>query len=327
MDYFAQYGLFFAKTLTIVLSVVFIFIVALLLTRRRTSEGQISIKHINERYDELTEALKEAVLPKAEWQQLKKTLKKHKKTAINTKKKRIYVLNFIGDIQAHAVNRLREEITAVLLIATPEDEVLVKIDSPGGAVSGYGLAASQLLRVREHNIPLVASIDKVAASGGYMMACVASKIIAAPFSIVGSIGVIAQLPNFHRLLKKHNIDFEQISGGEYKRTLTMFGDNTAKARAKVQEEVDETHELFKLFVHEHRPEVDIKAVATGEYWLGSRALEMKLVDGLTTSDEYLLQQYEMRDIYEVTYMQKQKVIEKIQDNLKTMIEATFGYLR
>jgi serine protease SohB len=313
MEYLAQYGLFFAKTLTIVLALVFLLLAVIVISRKKSHEGQLTIKHLNEHFEELGHTLKESVLSKAEWGHEKKAHKKRIKAALASKesKKRIFVLNFSGDMRALAVNRLREEVTALLLIATPEDEVLVKIDSPGGVVNGYGLAASQLLRIREHNIPLIATIDKVAASGGYMMACVASQILAAPFAIIGSIGVVAQLPNFNRLLKKHNIDFEQITAGEYKRTLTMFGENSSKARAKVQEEVDETHDLFKHFVHQHRPQVDISAVATGEYWLGTRALHLRLVDSLTTSDEYLLQQYPAKDIYEIAFLQKQKLMDKV----------------
>ncbi|MFI4954834.1 MAG: protease SohB [Gammaproteobacteria bacterium] len=327
MEYFAQYGLFFAKTLTLVLAFAVVFILIVVISRKRTHEGQLSIKHLNEHYDELSHSIKENILSKTEWQAAKKAEKKHKKAARANKesKKRIFVLKFNGDLQANAVNRLREEVTALLLVATPQDEVLVKIDSPGGVVSGYGLAASQLLRIREHNIPLIAAIDKVAASGGYMMACVASEIIAAPFAIIGSIGVVAQLPNFHRLLKKHNIDFEQITAGEYKRTLTMFGENTSKARAKVQEEVDETHDIFKHFVHQHRPQVDISAVATGEYWLASRALHLRLVDSLTTSDEYLLREYASKDIYDVSFIQKPKLMEKLQGGIENSLSRLMNW--
>lgn len=200
----------------------------------------------------------------------------------------IFVLDFDGDIRASAVTSLRQEISAILTLARSEDEVVVRLESGGGVVHGYGLAASQLQRIRAHNIPLTVAVDKVAASGGYMMACVADKIIAAPFAIIGSIGVLAQLPNLHRLLKKHEIDFEQLYAGEYKRTLTMFGENTDKAREKMQQELQETHDLFKAHVKDQRPQLNIGKVATGEHWFGSRALELGLVDHLQTSDDYLM---------------------------------------
>ncbi len=186
-------------------------------------------------------------------------------------RKRLYVLNFDGDIRASATDNLREEITAVLNQSTEGDEVLVKVESPGGLVHGYGLAASQLRRIRDAEVPLTIAVDKVAASGGYMMACVADRIIAAPFAVLGSIGVLAQVPNFHRLLKKHDIDFELFTAGEYKRTVTMFGENTEKGREKFTEDLEETHDLFKDFVSENRPQLDIARVATGEVWYGTRS--------------------------------------------------------
>ena len=186
------------------------------------------------------------------------------------KQQRVFVLNFDGDWKASAVNLFREEITAILCVAKPQDEVVVRLESSGGVVHGYGLAASELQRIKDHHIPLTIAVDKVAASGGYMMACVADKILAAPFAIIGSIGVLAQLPNFHRFLKKHDVDFEQITAGQYKRTLSLFGENTSDGRKKFQTEINEAHQLFKQFITEHRPQIDIDKLATGEYWFGQK---------------------------------------------------------
>jgi len=234
-------------------------------------------------------------------------------------KRRVFVINFDGDIRALTVENLRQEISAVLTIATPRDEVLVKIESAGGVIHGYGLAASQLQRIRNRNIPLTVVVDKIAASGGYMMACVANRILAAPFAIIGSIGVITQLPNFNRFLKRHNIDFEQVSAGEYKRTLTMFGENTDKGRKKLQEEVEEAHELFKSFVIANRPIVDIHAIATGEHWLGTRAKELKLVDEIMTSDDYLMLACDEADLYEITYTTKKNLLEKLTSSVSKAV--------
>lgn len=221
------------------------------------------------------------------------------------------MLNFKGDMRAAAVSNLREEITAVLSQATQDDEIVIRLESAGGMVHSYGLASSQLDRIVKKGIPLTVCVDKVAASGGYMMACVADKIIAAPFSILGSIGVVAQMPNFHRLLKKHDVDYEMLTAGEYKRTLTMFGENTEKGREKFIEDLEQTHDLFKDFVQQHRTEVDINNIATGEVWLGTKALEMKLVDDLKTSDEYLVEKMADADIYEVSYVHKKSLQEKV----------------
>jgi serine protease SohB len=226
-------------------------------------------------------------------------------------KKRIFVLDFYGDIKASECELMREEISAILTQATEKDEVVVKVESGGGMVHSYGLAASQLARITQKKIPLTICVDKVAASGGYMMACVANKIVAAPFAILGSIGVVASLPNFHKLLKKNDIDYEMFTAGEYKRTVTMLGENTEKGREKFKEDLEDTHVLFKEFVSEHRPQVDIDKIATGEVWFGRRAKEVNLIDEIKTSDEYLLEQIESADIFQIEYVFKKSIQEKL----------------
>src|SRR5690554_6020942 len=312
--------MFLAKVVTLV--VAFVIILSLLVSskQRGPDKGYIEVVKLNDTFDEYTDIIKSEVLDpqtlKAEQKLKKKTEKRQQKDKKRELKsaaasdsenptdntpKRLFVLDFDGDIKASANANLREEITAILGVATERDEVVVKLESGGGMVHSYGLPASQLTRITERKIPLTVCVDKVAASGGYMMACVANKIVAAPFAILGSIGVLAQLPNFHRLLKKNDVDFEMFTAGEYKRTVTMFGENTPKGREKFIEELEDTHVLFKEFVSEHRPQVDISKVATGEVWYGRRALEVNLVDELCTSDEYLLKQIDAADIYEVSY--------------------------
>lgn len=314
--FFAEYGLFLAKTLTIVFAIMAVVTGIILLATRGRDMGRehLEVKKLNQKYDDMAEIVKLNTLDKDELKKLDKAEKKFQKAEAKQRKagkseprKRIYVLNFDGDIKASPLSSLRQEITAILTVATPDDEVFLNLQSGGGLVHAYGLAASQLLRLTQKNIPLTIAVDKIAASGGYMMACVATKIIAAPFSVIGSIGVIAQIPNFHRLLKKHDIEFEQLTAGEFKRTLTMFGENTDKAREKFKEELEDTHILFKDFIKEHRPIVDIDKIATGEHWPAKRALELKLVDELITSDDYLLEQAKDKDLYEITYTIKKSL--------------------
>jgi serine protease SohB len=239
----------------------------------------------------------------------------------------VFVIDFHGDLHASAVEHLRHEVTAVLSDASPDDEVVVKIDSGGGMVHTYGLAASQLARVKEHGVKLTASIDKVAASGGYLMASVADRVLAAPFAIVGSIGVIAQIPNVHRLLKKHDVDVEVLTAGEYKRTLTVFGENTEDGRAKFEEELNDVHALFQEFVAENRPQVALPEVATGESWYGTRAIERKLVDELITSDAYLCTACEEADVFEVRWVEDKKPIERLLSHLtRAWKSSPFGEL-
>ena len=231
---------------------------------------------------------------------------------------RMFVIDFKGDIQASEVNSLREEITAALSVAQEEDEVLVRLESPGGVVHGYGLAASQLQRVRSRGITLTVAVDKVAASGGYMMACIANRVLAAPFALLGSIGVVAQIPNFHRLLQKNDIDYEVLTAGEYKRTLTVFGENTDKAREKFVDDLEDVHALFKEFVKEHRPTVDIEEVATGEAWFGRRALEHRLVDELETSDEYIIERCDEMDVFHIRYVIHKHRLERFMDKVASI---------
>ncbi|WP_111640866.1 protease SohB [Marinimicrobium alkaliphilum] len=336
MEFISEYGLFLAKTATFLVAVFVVVSLMVSLGQRgkKGERGHIEVTKLNDRYEHMSDTLKHATLDDEARKLADKARKKHeKKEAAERKKKakeaaremakedaeappkpgrkRVFVLNFEGDIKASATDQLREEVTAVLTLATSDDEVVVRLESGGGMVHSYGLASSQLARIADRKVPLTACVDKVAASGGYMMACVADKVLAAPFAVMGSIGVVAQLPNFHRLLKKNDIDFELFTAGEYKRTVTMFGENTRKAREKFTQDLEDTHVLFKEFVREHRPSVDIDKVATGEVWYGRRAQDVNLVDGLQTSDEYLLNQSKDADIYEIEYVVKKSLPEKL----------------
>jgi serine protease SohB len=230
------------------------------------------------------------------------------------------VIDFHGDLKASAVPSLREEVSAILDVATEQDEVMVRLENHGGVVHEHGLAASQLARIRDRGIPLVVCVDKVAASGGYLMACVASKIYAAPFAILGSIGVLAQIPNFNRLLDSHGVDFEQITAGKYKRTVTMFGENTDEDRAKLKEELEDVHELFKSAVSQYRPDMDLEKIATGEHWYGTRALELGLADEIQTSDEVIAGRIDDRDLYQVTFKIKQPLQKRLMANMDSTLE-------
>jgi len=278
-------------------------------------DGQIEIRNLNQKYNQMRLILNSVLLSKKEYKknikEFKSLKKKDKNTSSEENRNRLFVVNFKGDIRPSQVSSLREEITAVLGVARQGDEVLVKLESGGGTVHGYGLAASQLKRLRDKNIVLTVAVDKVAASGGYMMACVANTIVAAPFAIIGSIGVLAQLPNFNRLLKKHNIDFEQISAGKHKRSLTLFGENTEEDREKLRQELEDTHELFKQFIKENRDCVDIDLISTGEHWYGQRALDLNLVDKIQTSDDFINDVSEAFDIYEIEFSRKKPVMEKV----------------
>ena len=327
MEFFSEYGMFLAKTVTVIVAIAVTVLLIVFLSRRSRGQARdaLEIKKLNDRYDEMARALNAGMLHKSKVKQfLKQEKRKHRERYKGRKdgiaRKRIFVVDFHGDIRASAVSSLREEITAILTVANERDEVFVRLESGGGVVHGYGLAASQLTRIREKNIPLTVAVDKVAASGGYMMACVGNRILAAPFAIIGSIGVVAQIPNFNRVLKKHDIDFEQFTAGEFKRTVTVFGENTEEGKAKFHEEIEDIHSLFKNFIVKHRPNVDISKVSTGESWPGLRALENNLVDELKTSDDYLLENSRHADIYQVSYKSRKPLMERLGFQMQRLLD-------
>jgi serine protease SohB len=303
-EFLLQYGLFLAQTVTLVAAILVVIGFGVASSRKDKGEGELVVRSLNSRYRELTDVVRRKVLPKKAFKAAMKARKAEDKTREDeggSERRRVFVIDFHGDIKASGVAGLRKEVSAILAIARPTDEVLVRLDNQGGLVHEHGLAASQLIRIRDQGVPLTVVVDKVAASGGYMMACVANRIIAAPFSIIGSIGVLAQIPNFHQLLKEHGVEVEQLKAGRYKRTITMFGENTDADREKLTEELEEIHGLFRQMIGEHRPDMDLERLATGEHWLGRRALELGLVDELGTSDDYLIRSLETADLYGVAW--------------------------
>lgn len=326
MSFLFEYGLFLAKVLTLVASLIVLFMAVASAGQRikkLSQQGHIEIESINDKFRDLSDAMQAATLPEDAYEEVVKAEKKEQKAKLKAEKAmrkkspsvthdkpRIFVVDFIGDIRASAADELTEKITAILTQAKQSDEVVLRLESSGGMVHSYGFAASQLQRIRDASVKLTVCVDKVAASGGYMMACIGNQILAAPFAVIGSIGVVAQIPNFNRLLKKHDVDYEMLTAGEYKRTLTMLGENTDKGRQKFQEEIQETHDLFKEFVASHRPSLDINAVATGETWFGKKALSNGLVDDLQTSEGYLFSRHPEVEIFQVKWVEKKTVAER-----------------
>ncbi len=381
MEFLAEYGIFLAKAVTIVVAIIIVIgsIIALGSKNKKSIEGHIEITNISEDLADIKEGMLEEVLSEDEYKVLQKDKKKTEKAEKKAKAKklkadkklkkfnttnvakkesanddlnevaldteepvkaeifetsndcqneekkshRVFVINFDGDVEASAVENLREEITAIISIADPKDEVVVCLESPGGMVHSYGLAASQLTRIKAANLKLIIVVDQVAASGGYMMACVADEILAAPFAIIGSIGVVAELPNFHRLLKHNKVDYEQHTAGEFKRTITMFSENTEAARTKFKQELEETHDLFKDFITQNRPSLAIDKVATGEHWYGTQALDLGLIDGITTSDDYIVKASENNQVFEISYQVKKPFSERFSFSVQSVIEKAF----
>lgn len=335
MEILAEYGLFLAKVVTFVVAAVIV--VAMVMSaaqsaRGQEDEGELQVVRVNDQLRDSRETLESHLHDGAgrkRWlKDLRRSRKKEEKAARkkgddgSQRRGRLYVVDFQGDMKASQTAGLRRCITAILSVAEPEhDEVMVRLESAGGMVHSYGYAAAQLDRIRRAGLPLSACVDKVAASGGYMMACVADRIIASPFAMLGSIGVVAQLPNVHRLLKRHDVDFEVLTAGEYKRTMTVFGENTEKGRRKFTEDLEQTHQLFKDYVSEHRPAVDIDSVATGEIWFGRQALAVNLADELKTSDQVMSEACDERDVFLVRYERRRTLPEKLGLSAANAVES------
>jgi serine protease SohB len=323
-EFLASYGLFLAELATFALVLVTIVVLVAASRRRGHPEGLV-VEHLNRQYEDIEDSLKLAIEGKARHKKAVKARHKERKREDKARDKagstkpRLFVLDFKGDLRASAAASLREEVSAVLRVAKAGEQVLVRLENSGGTVHEHGFAASQLTRLKQHGLKLVVAVDKVAASGGYLMACVADRLIAAPFAIIGSIGVLAQLPNFHRLLEEKGVDFEQVMAGRYKRTLTMFGKNTDEGREKLKEEVEDIHELFKAQIREHRPQVDVEQVATGEHWYGIRALALNLVDEIKTSDDVLIEAANDHDLYHIAYKRRRSLQERVLGGAESLL--------
>ncbi len=313
-DLAAQYALFLAEVATVVLAVIGLVAGLVVLSRRKAKDtDQIQVTDVNRQLEAAGDRIQVAQLPK----KARKVLQKQRKLERKAQQKRAeagpcsYLLDFKGDIRASAFAALREEISAILQVAKAGDAVLLRLESGGGLVNRYGFAAAQLLRLRDAQLPLTVMVDTVAASGGYLMAAVADRIVASPFALIGSIGVIAQIPNFHRWLQARDIDWEQFTAGKFKRTVTLFGENTEAGRAKLREELEEIHALFRAFVQGRRAQLDMEKVATGEAWLGSKALELGLVDELATSDEIIRSACQRGRVLHVSFQRKLSLPERL----------------
>jgi len=328
-EFLTGYCLFLAKTLTLVLAIGVVVLLAAGAARRgQPREPGLEVHKLNDRLRRRQQALREALLPKGERRKAHREARRAAKAADRHEagRRRIFVLDFKGDIRASHAAALREEVSAVVGVAGPGDEVLVRLENFGGVVHEHGLAASQLARLRDRGLRLTVTVDKGAASGGYLMACMADHIIAAPFAVIGSIGVIAQVPNFHRALDARGVDVEQITAGRYKRTVTMFGRTTDADRAKLREELDDVHALFKDAVAAHRPQLDLERVATGEHWYGTRALALGLVDELGTSDDHLLRLVTDADVYQVTCKAPRSLPDRVREALHAGLDEASAWL-
>ena len=322
-EFLAAYGLFLAQLATFVVVLIVIIVLVAASRRRGHTEGLV-VEHLNRRFEDSADGLKQAIDGKRHKKTVKARQKERKREdkardKEGSTKQRLFVLDFKGDLRASGAASLREEVSAIVRVAKSGEQVLVRLENAGGTVHEHGFAASQLVRLKQHGLKLIVAVDKVAASGGYLMACVADRLIAAPFAIVGSIGVLAQLPNFHRLLEEKGVDFEQIMAGRYKRTVSMFGKTTDEGRAKLQQEVEDIHELFKAQIREHRPQVDVERVATGEHWYGVRALELNLVDELRTSDDVLLEAAKDLDLYHIAFKRRRSWQERVIGSADTLL--------
>lgn len=313
-EFWQAYGLFLAKGITVLILLIVLLSAIAAIKRSGADddeEEKLKITSLNDTFFSWREQLYAQMLDKKAWKAHEKALKKAEKERDDGDKPRLFVLDFDGDVEASAVADLRNHISTILQVAEKEDKVLLRLESGGGYVHSYGLAASELARLRAKEVPLVVAVDKIAASGGYMMACVGTEIIAAPFAVIGSVGVIGALPNFHDLLERNHIHYEQHTAGEHKRSLTVLGKNTDADREQFKKELAETHELFKHHIAAMRPQLDVAAIATGETWYGSQALAKGLIDRVQVSDDYLLEHLDSHQIWQLSYEVQESWLERM----------------
>ena len=327
MEFIIQYGVFLLKVVTIVIAILLPVLMIINSSKGRSAaeKGHLQIKNLSDQFESMGTALQGSLMDPKTFKKFRKDLNKKKKKEDKKPAKdqqSIFVLNFNGDIQASEVDKLKHEINAILLSETKCKEVVLKVESGGGSAYAYGLCAAELKRLVDDKIKLTVCIDKVAASGGYLMSCVATKIVAAPWALVGSIGVIAQMPNINKLLKKNLVDFEMHTAGEFKRTLTVFGENTEEGRNKFKAELEDLHVIFKDFVKDNRPEIDTSVVATGEVWQGEKALEVGLIDEISTSDDYLVKLSKKFKLFEIEYVEKKNLSERFAFAAETFLNRT-----
>jgi serine protease SohB len=325
MEFLAEYGIFLLKAVTIALAVLFPVLMIISSSKGSSSseKGFLTIKNLSEQFEAMANAVNESQLDSKKQKKFNKELKKKKKKELKSEDKdSVFVLNFNGDVQASEVEKLKHEINAIIVSEAKCKEVVLKVESGGGSAYAYGLCAAELKRLIDSDINLTVCVDKVAASGGYLMSCVASKIVAAPWALVGSIGVIAQMPNIHKLLKKNLVDFEMHTAGEFKRTLTVFGENTEEGREKFKSELEDLHIIFKDFVKENRSQIDPSVVATGEVWQGKKAMEIGLIDEIGTSDDYLVKLSKEFNLFEIEYLEKKNLSDRFAFGLQNVLDRT-----
>lgn len=331
IDLLSQYGLFLAQVVTVVVAIIVVLGAVASSRGVQGEKGGVKVTCLNEEFDHLEDKVKSVIFDKEDLKKEEKEKKKEDKAKQKAKKKgdeepkkpRAFVLDYDGDIKASGHDALAKEISSILMVANNDDEVIIRLESPGGMVHAYGLCSSQLDRIKKAEIPLTVCVDKVAASGGYMMACIADKILAAPFAIVGSVGVMATVTNFHRILKKNDVDVDIMTAGKFKRTVSMVGEITEEGKEKFIEELEDTHELFKDHIRDRRTKLDIEAIATGEHWYGTRALENNLIDEIMTSDEYLLSKRKDADIYHVQFKEKKSFADRFGFAVEGALEKAF----
>ena len=327
MDFIAQYGVFLLKVITIVTAILLPILMIINSSKGKSvsEKGHLQIKNLSDQFENMGFAIQGTLMTPKALKKFRKELHKQKKKEEKNPAKdqqSIFVLNFNGDIQASEVDKLKHEINAILVSDTKCKEVVLKVESGGGSAYAYGLCAAELKRLVDNKIKLTVCIDKVAASGGYLMSCVATKIVAAPWALVGSIGVIAQMPNINKLLKKNLVDFEMHTAGEFKRTLTVFGENTEEGRSKFKSELEDLHIIFKDFVKDNRPEIDTSVVATGEVWQGEKALAVGLIDEISTSDDYLVKLSKKFKLFQIDYIEKKNLSERFAFAAETFFNKT-----
>ena len=155
-----------------------------------------------------------------------------------------------------------------------------------------------------------------------MMAVVADRIVASRLAVIGSIGVVGQVPNVHRLLKRFDIDVLEMTAGTNKRPVSLIGPLTDQGIETFKKQLSDTHRLFRDHVHRFRPQLDIEAVSNGDIWHGVDALTHGLIDEIATSDEMIdrARHEGDLDVFSIRWRQAKNLRERLEESVSLITE-------
>ncbi|WP_343192796.1 S49 family peptidase [Buchnera aphidicola (Taiwanaphis decaspermi)] len=228
---------------------------------------------------------------------------------VYNKKSNLYILDYNDKIKKNKIKKLREEISSIILVAKKNDEVLLRLENTSDIVYEYGLVIAQLQRLRKKGIKLIISIDKIVSNGGYIIACVADHISASPFSIIGPINIVVNIPNIDKYTQTSNLN-NQLNDCNTFTKLTLIKNNTKIYVNKIFNKLDIKKYIRNSFIKDMRPSLNLNKIFNQNYWIGENAINEKLIDSINTSDDILFSKKDTHNLLKIKYVYKSNIVEK-----------------